>query len=328
MRHRNALIPLLVLAVCIASCSKDSGGGSTGEIENARPAPLLEYRFEPGRESHYVHTTKIALKSPMFNSDQEMIFDVKVKPVKPEADGAFQLTCTYDRVRMKGNNPMAGGTAEYDSAAEDAAEQAKNPIVMPAVVIEGAEVVMTQRSDGKITSLSGMDAVAEKMSTRISETPGAGMVAGMLKGMYSDEAWQKTLEALTVVFPAETLEPGATWDEESKFPIPGLGEFGMSTTYTYQGSDDTGTTTVANLTYVSKLALEGFKPPEADPNNPMAGMMASLKFTSGLVTGTITFDMEAGRTLTHESNARMGMEMMGMQMQNEMKTTWMLAEQP
>jgi len=326
MRHRYAFLPMLILVLCFASCSDESGGGGAGKAKVVRPTPLLKYRFEQGQETHYLQTMKAAQKSDMFNSSQEMIFDVIVKAVKPEADGACQFTCTYDRVRMKGNNPMAGGAAEYDSKAEDAATQAKNPVVIGAVAIEGAVIAMTQQADGRITSLSGMDAVGEKMTTMAAENPSAMMVALMLKNMYTDEAWKKNLESLSVIFPSETLEPGATWDDERKIPIPGLGEIGVSTTYTFKGSEDTGATTVATVTYVFTFDLDGFKPPEVDPGDPMAALLASLKLTSGGGTGALTFDMEAGRMMKSERDLQMGVEMMGMKMQNEMKMTYELVE--
>ncbi len=325
MTLAKGLASILVFALLFAGCSDDSGksgGGSADHqgtaVQVPRPQvpPLLKYRFEQGRKSHCLHSTMIDVQTGMGPMTLGMVFDIGKEVVELTPEGAAKFTYTYDRVRMKSQNPMMGVAAEYDSESEDAERQAQNQAVIGGVALTGSILTLTQHPDGSITDLSGMDEVVKKMQDLVVDDPTGAMSMGMLNGMFSNEAWEILLELPGVVFPDESLKKGATWTQDSPVTLPMLGTLGMTTTYTFVGSEQKDKTTIATITSVAKLDPESLKTPEPDPADPIAAMLSQLKVSSGDLTGTATFDMEAGRLIKSESTLKLTMELMGMPMEN------------
>ncbi len=326
MTLMKGLAPLLVLALLFAGCSDDSGesgGGGTADnqgtavkVPETRTKPMLEYRFEQGHKSHYVFTMKNDTVTGMGPIALEMIFDVTVEVMEVTPTGAAKITYTYDRVRMKSQNPMMAVAAEYDSDSENAEAQARNPALIGGVALTGAVLTLTQHPDGSITDLSGMDAVVKKMQDSLVDDPAGAMDMGMLKDLFSNEGWKEFLELYSVIFPEKEPKEGATWTRDAPIPLLMLGKVGMTATYTFVKSEEKDETTIGTITSVAKLDAESYRAPEPDPADPMGAILSQLKVTSGDVIGTATFDMEAGRLIKNETDYKLTLELMGMPMEN------------
>jgi uncharacterized protein DUF6263 len=317
MKLATGLVPILVLLLLFTACgSGTEGGGGGGEelnVPETPSTPLLKYQFEKGEKLHYLYSTDQTLKMAMGDITQEMIFNITMDVNEVLPDGAGKMTYTYERARFKGTNPVMG-SAEYDSKAENAEEQAQNPMVISAAALDGAKLDLTRHPDGKISDLTGMTAVLGKILGTTGDDPNAQTTEGMLKEMFSDKAWAKTLEAAALIFEDETAEVGATWTIDRSITMPMMGEFKLNPTFTFDATEERDGVMVARISAASVLDQNSFTPAPADESNPMSAMLASMKISSGEWKGTFEFDMTNGVVLMNRSDLKMSLEMMGMQM--------------
>jgi hypothetical protein len=111
--------------------------------------------------------------------------------------------------------------------------------------MKGATFTITMTPDGKVTKFEGYKDFAKKLTGDDDE------MGKMLNLFFSEDLFRSSAESAFNILPKTPVKEGDTWKDESKIPVPGLGDFKTVTNYTYKGKVEGGhrVDLKQNLTY-------------------------------------------------------------------------------
>jgi hypothetical protein len=137
-------------------------------------------------------------------------------------------------------------------------------------------ITMSVSPQGKVEKVEGFDQIAQ----------GMGPMAAMMKEMFSEDA----LRQMSLFPGANAKHPTSTgdkWEEQHELELPmGMGKVNMKTVYTL-GKVEGNT---AQLPQVTTTSLSAAPAPEGQTGPGMA-----FQKMDGKMTGTVRWDMKAGR---------------------------------
>jgi hypothetical protein len=267
------------LAVLVCAAARPSFG-----------ADSLRWKFTPGETVKYtmVQETSQGMKAmgQEFKTELNQTVDLHWSVKTVSSEGVAELTQVIDRVRTKVEGP---GTAfEFDSQAEKAPEGPIASVLTPLLkALVGAEFSFKMNARGELSDVK----VPQKL---IESLKNAGPAAG--GGMFSEEGLKNLISQSSLSLPAEPLEPGKSWDQKSKLPMPMIGTMIMDKTYTFKGPS--GGDGLYQILLDTKVNLE----PAADSN-------VAVKITAQEGKGEFSFDPGAGRVVKSRIDDRMEMSL-------------------
>lgn len=200
-----------------------------------------------------------------------------------DEQGATKIDQSLDRIVMSSDGPM-GQSFDYDSQDEEA-PAGMAAMVAPmfdAMVKDGFTISMLP--NGKIVDVQLSEGLAEAFK----RLPGGSMSADMVTQMSQNGS---------LVFPDRELSPGDNWTQETGVNTPQIGKMTVTTTYTYNGTEQ-----------VDGRELESFTPQieiGTGDSAPTAAGMPKLDFSTRGSSGKLLFDRETGRLVSSELNQEM-----------------------
>jgi hypothetical protein len=277
----SARVVALVLAMftCLAA-ARDS----------AAAEKLLRWKFEPGQKLRVVCTQESRLETSVNNVPLDMQIDMGLEMLwsvdSVDADGTATITQSFTRLTSKmqteGAEPI-----EYDSAAPDEPEGDAARIAKAVKPLLGAKFVVKMNDRGGIVEV----ALPEELVQALQEAgiaPGGGKGKEVLEGVF-----RQTLPLL----PDAAVGEGKTWDDQREAKVPG-GTLVVQSRYTYEGEENREGATVAKIACKSRLEFNRSKEEVEFP----------LVLKDHEQTGTLYFDVQAGRLVSAETTQKMTTE--------------------
>jgi len=158
--------------------------------------------------------------------------------------------------------------------------------------------------DGSVKSLTGMDAVVEKMNRAIaSEGQTEAQIGASIMSQFSDDALKNSFQQLLKIYPANKVKAGESWNMESAISVNSMNT-NIKTKYTLKEIGKN----MASIAVSSDLDM-----------NMGAGMDGEI---TGAGTGTMSVDVKTGLPLMSEINQNMKgtVKAQGMEIQMELIT--------
>jgi hypothetical protein len=153
--------------------------------------------------------------------------------------------------------------------------------------MKGATFTLTVTPDGKVTKLEGFKEFAKKLAGDDDE------MAKLLGTFFTEDLFKSSAEQSFSMLPDNPVKPGDTWTREGKMPVPGLGDFKLTSKYTYDGKADGGEKIKARQDLVYVVPKGG-----GDIGGIMKIVKGDLKAENGK--GHYIFDPEKGRLVKGE----------------------------
>ena len=166
----------------------------------------------------------------------------------------------------------------------------------------GSSIMMTFAPDGSVVSVTGMDAIAENMSSAVaSDGQIAAQMAVQVKQQFSELSMKNSFEQAFKIYPDEPVRAGNSWTKENVMPVNNMNT-DFKTKYTLKNVNRNMATVVVEGT----MAME-----------PSAGMEGKL---AGTQTGAIVVEAGTGLPVTGDvtQNIKGTVSVQGMDVQMEM----------
>ncbi len=265
----------------------------------------LRWKFQKGQSLSYVMTQKTETKANVQGQDigstQDVVIDLNWEVGEVNGEGVAAVTQTMKRIRFKLKSPV--GAFDYDSQ-EDKPIEGQMAILGPMLKGMVDQPVEMQMNDkGEVVSVK----VPDKMLDAMQNAGPAGAAAG---GMFSEEGLKKMMSQSMLRFPEEAVEPGKTWVEISEMPMGILGSMKLVRTYSYQGTDETGSAEKIGLD--SKVQLV---PKEDAP--------VEMGLDKQESEGKILFDNAAGHLISSDISQKMmiNLKVQGQEIKQEVNSS-------
>lgn len=203
-----------------------------------------------------------------------------------DADGTAQITQRFERFAVT----MKSGTAEpieYASDSETKSTGSAADIAAAVSPVIGADFTVTMTARGQIRAVNLLDAAAEAF---------ASVESPALKQLFSAEGITQLLGQAAVELPEQALAPDSNWTATFTTPSP-LGTLKQSRTYTLAAPEDVDGTTLERIDIAGQLEIE---PSEQTPRK--------LKLLDQELTGSMLFNVEAGRLASSHSTQKLTTE--------------------
>lgn len=253
----------------------------------ADDAVTLKYKLAKGDSAIYRSTTELKQTQMIMNLKIENTMktdDVSRRTVDDvAADGKVQLTSKNERLKVAGNFGAAG-KFEFDSKS---AERDKGSLLGGALTplyerLSGAQIQLVISPLGNVAEVKGYkELVADVIKDNpIAEQFGAG----------SEEAAKIAFQEQFVVFSDKPVKPGDKWEVPYDLEFPKLGKAKGKVQYVYEGPDKVGERKTARIGVTNDLSFE--------LNVDMAGTKVTGTISTSSSSGTIQFDLEAGRIVS------------------------------
>lgn len=148
---------------------------------------------------------------------------------------------------------------------------------------KGATFTITMTPEGKITKFEGYKDFAKKLVGDDDE------LGKMLNTFLNEDVFKMSAEQVFTMMPKDPVKKGDTWKQESKMPVPGLGDFKTATTYTYKGKHESGDESIGVKQSLSYQVPKG--------GGDIGGVMKILKgnLKADNAKGNYVFSPEKGR---------------------------------
>ena len=272
----------------------------------AEAAEVLRWKFKPGETLRFSIEQKFTMS--MKSSDTERkstrteTEEISWKVVGVSPAGEAEITHRIDRIRMRVEAPPfmpfdfdTASTKEIQSGFEAESKMLKSRV--------GVEFTFKMKPTGEILDIKVSEAALKAM--REAAPPGGP------EGEISEKALKDMLlQSSAPAFPAEPLEPGKTWSPKpGQVPLP-FGTMVLDKKFTYQGPDPKS----PNLQLVGIENTARIEPREG------ADIKVVLRKQEG--SGSMTFDVNAGRVVNTRQNLRvnLGITLMGQAMEQSTDT--------
>ena len=271
-------------------------------------ATELKWKFKEG-ETLYFKSVQHTMQEQMgmkITNDQVQYVEWKV--VKVDGDTAV-IDMTIKRIKSRMNNPM-GGEKTYDSL-DEKSKDVKDPMLAPNKVLVGKTITITMNDKGEVLSVKGYAEIGKELLKMIEEEGGGQMPMAMIKksfeSMFTNDFMKKNMNQTITNLPGKDVSEGDSWNEVVAFSIPMMGDITskiVNTLVSVEGD-------TAKVAVKGKMTME--KKPEggdkADPENPMAAIMKSMKISDGSLEGTVLFDTDRGVMTRKTLKTKMVLEM-------------------
>jgi hypothetical protein len=270
--------------------------GTLGAADVHAQAVELRYQFTEGMDLRYELVQFSTAPLPGMGDmtqEQRQIFRQEVLSV--DGEGNARIRQTIESVRMEMNTPM--GSQSFDSSVDGRPD---DPALAPLAALAGSVTEMVLGPDGSLKDAGDLAAWLASLMGDVDPE-----IRAMVEPMFSEEALEQMISQSVQGLPPRPLAPGESWEQTVSMPLP-FGTLSSTTTYTLEGVEVLDGREVATLAMLGTMGEL-----EADPSNPMAGMMS---MRGGDISGELRFDLTRGIVLSSSVTTEVRMEMMGQAM--------------
>ena len=266
--------------------------------KNSTASKMLKFDLEKGKGYDY---------EMIINMDQELMG----QPLQMDMTTYYSMDITGDDgtiktissrlERFKMKTAMMGINLDVDTdepMSRDTSDAKKNPIELMKRVfasLKGLQFNMKVDREGKITEVTGLENLADKMTTELglSEEEKAEASGSVDKAFNKDEI-ARNFERFWYIFPNKEVKVGDSWKKSSSFG----GQMPATYESTYKVTDIEGDmVTVEEKSVISAKQDAGGKSVE----------------TSGEISGTVTVDSRSGLLVNADQDMNMKVKSGGME---------------
>lgn len=275
------------------------------------------WKFTKGEKVRYAYVYNLESKIEIMGMPQSFKQDARLEMTEVtkdvDKDGNATIDGTLERLAIDiVLPPMMGGTVHFDTDEKDTSKKKDDKkkadddddddapkggmggmggipkdAFKPLNDAVGAKFSFKITKEGKISELTGIKELSEKLSEKL---PGGGGMGGGGFALLDPEVLQQTLELHCHVFPSG--DAGASWDIPTSIVVPSLGALEFTRTIKPKGDD--GLTHTA-----SKPELKPVKSGIGAPN-PMAAQLGKPKVKDTGYEGTSKLSADKGRVVSDE----------------------------
>lgn len=301
MKTAVVLITLVAL-VSFTGCG-DKGSDKEGVKAPGPVASKLAFGLKAGDTLRYETNTKQSIAMPMGNQIQDITQENTWKVLAVDADGTATVEITIDVVKAHLENAMTG-TTDFDSTAENAAEQANDPGLASFVALLGKSFQMKLTPRGKVVEVAGF---YELMEAAMKD----GMMWGMIKDAFSNKAMASNMQAGWCEFPDKDYAKGDTWTSTGKMTLPMMGDLTINNAYEIIDVVEGPEGTTVKIAFETVLDASSLKAPE---NSPIP-----MTMKDGTMKGTLEFDPIRGCVVGSDNSTSLTLEAMGMEVKTDIQ---------
>jgi hypothetical protein len=205
-------------------------------------------------------------------------------------DGKITLASKNERLKVSANFGAAG-KFDFDSKSteRDTGSILGSGLTPLYERLSGAQLQLVVSALGEVAEVQGYkNLVADVIKDNpIAEQFGAG----------SDEAAKIAYQELFVIFSDKPVKPGDKWEVPYNVDFPKLGKAKGKMLYTYEGPDKVGDRKTARFSVTNDLSF--------DLDLDMAGTKVTGTISTNNSSGTVQFDIEAGRVVSSKKEYTM-----------------------
>lgn len=256
----------------------------------------LRWKFAPGQKLPYDIVQKMDMQMDVAGRQQDMTMNHTIETVwvvkSVAEDGTATIGQQIKRVKLEMDMPMIGKFT-YDS---DKKEKPDVPfgeqLIGPFAAMVGSEFVLKMTPTGNVT--------VEKMPKELEDF--IKKQAGGLGGMgFSVDQFKQMASNIGAVLPEKPVNPGDTWQNDVSMDLP-FGAMKVGTKMKYEGTESRGGRSVARIGTTMDISMK-----------PKAGSPFKIEVKDSKGSGTVLFDVGAGRLVktTQKQQMKMSMDLGG-----------------
>lgn len=229
----------------------------------------------------------MALENDMTN---EGVSSYTVEAV--DEKGNFQLSVKGERLKVKAKFGALGEFA-FDS---QSSERDKSSVIGAAVTplferLSGAVYQATLSPEGEVVEVKGY---ADLLRDLVENNP----ITAQFAGGGSDDVAKEGLREMFPRVSKDAVKPGDTWEVPHEIAMPKLGKMKGKSSFRYVGPDKVGDRQTAKIEVTTDSSM--------DLDIDMDGTKVTGKISTNSATGTLQFDVAAGRVISNQSTVSMG----------------------
>lgn len=265
-----------------------------GTAATADDSPTLKYKLAKG--DRILYRTKSEMKQTQTIAGQVIESETNAEAINSytvdaiDEKGNYQLTIRGERLKMKGK--FGGTDYAFDS---QSSERDKSSVIGAEVTplferLSGSAYQATLGPDGDHLEVKGFGDLVRDL---VQGHP----IATQFASGGTDEAAREGLREYFPKLAKNALKPGDSWEVPVDLTIPNLGKTRGKSVYRYVGPDKVGERATAKIEVSTDATVE--------LRIEMDGATVTGTINSTGASGTIQFDVAAGRVLTTQSAAPM-----------------------
>jgi len=249
----------------------------------------LSFNPEKGKKYEYQSEMIQNIQQNVMGQTIPMELEMNIKylmEIKGKTSQETQMQYTYKEVAYIINSPMMKMGYDSKNPIENPSEMDKIFSKIFSTLIDESFMIVVA-PDGTITSVTGMELIAEKMVNAISgDGTMAAQLGAQMKMQFGDDAIKNSFQQAFKIYPANPVKKGDSWNLESKTTISNMNT-DVKTKYSLKDISKN----LATITFESVMELI-----------PTEGMEGNL---SGSQTGTMIVDTKTGMTITSDVSQNM-----------------------
>ncbi len=201
-------------------------------------------------------------------------------------DESFNMTQTFDRIKMTMKIPGAGDI-EYDSASTEEPTGTTKTIADMLKPMVGAKFSQSMNVRGKV------------LDVKIPAEALKGFDANpLMKQFFAGDSMKEMMSKASPVLPDEAIDKGYRWQNKAETKTP-VGTMTIDSTYVYDGEEQRGGRVLDKFSVSSTLGFAD------EPAGPLG---AKIKVSEQENLGTMYFDAAAGRFVENRVSQKFTLE--------------------
>ncbi len=243
---------LFLIALCLVAGCKGYADKKANDVNSVSKEghPAYLFKLSLPVNSKYAcsinnkTTTRLEMNRQEFDSENESNFGLQYEVLFASPDSTV-LKATYQKFHIEIKTGDTRQVTDADNAAES-----QDVIEKLLSNIKGSSLLITLNNKGKVKSVTGADAITEKVLAGLSfyDEPTKQKVKAEIIKFVGNDFIKNNIESGFNLFPDSTITEGSTW--QLKNAQPGEINFESQTTYTLSSLDD-GIATINAVSQVS-----------------------------------------------------------------------------
>lgn len=185
------------------------------------------YAFEEGASVKTRDTATSEMRISVAGAEQAFTLEQQIttsRRIEKITDGRARVVQKIERIQANAKSPQ--GSESLDTSDSNSKGGA---FTRGLAALAGLETAYDLSAKGEVSNVAGLDALAKAF-----EAAGAANPAEQV------ELFTNAIQQAYPRFPADPIAVGASWPQEIRSPVAGVGTMVMTMTYTYQGTNASG----------------------------------------------------------------------------------------
>lgn len=269
------IVPVLVLLLASQAAAQ------------ANRTTLLRWKWTEGSATTYRSTHEMTQEVTGSGEDRSVSWTVAYivrQRVQSVSDaGVATVAQTYESAIIDVKE-KPGEQVRYDSTRQADASKRSHRLIKPHAAFVGKTITFDVDPEGKVLRLEGASQILAEAFDGVSESnPLIAPLMQLYKATRSDDAIRAGLEKQLRVVPDRQTRIGESWNVQSEQRFPAVGTITSDLNYTFR-----------RVTRGMAMLDAGGTLTQSSTGDPLASMLG-VTMTQSRVSGSVTFDADAGQ---------------------------------